>query len=102
MRGDTEATELLPYCRQHAQRLVCSFPQPRFWPVTGTTYRGCLSEIFHKNNFTILCIPLCVKDCPFFPKDGQSRRFPCRDVFPIEHSLNFMGRGVAQNDAPFL
>src|SRR5258707_5802388 len=74
----------------------------RLWPVSDcAAYQECLLEVLYKNNVTICCIPLCVKDCPFVRRDGQSRCLPGRTVLQIEQSSNAMGRDVEERDPGF-
>src|SRR5229473_1361113 len=76
--------------------------EARLWPVSDcAAYQECLSEVLYKNNVTICCIPLCVKDCSFVGRDGQSRCLPGRTVLQIEQSSNAMGRDVEESDPGF-
>ena len=62
-------------------------------------HRFSLSEVLHKNNVTIQRVQLCVKDCPFVRRDGQSRCLSGRTVLKIEDSRSAMGSEVEERDS---
>src|SRR5260370_37110010 len=101
-RNPLAAPSQLPHCRHYRPKPCLSLPTTPLWPVSDcSAYQECLSEVLYKNNVTICCIPLCVKDCPFVRRDGQSRCLPGRTVLQIEQSSNAMGRDIEESDLGF-